>query len=308
MSIEELEKKRKKTLLIIEITIVICIATVFFYFILENPFNSTHESLFDIIQPTILFLFVIVVLIVATKVVYDSFVSVVKKYLFKDVLDDLLGNNYYYGKNEGISKNDIVETNSLYVHIIEGSDYIESSYKNIKFKMSDIKIIEIDRDSDGSESERTVFSGQWMIFDFNKYFKSNIQIWEKVLIGNIEKTKDFNLNKIEVEDIEFGKKFDVFAQNDLEAYYVLTPSMIEKIMEVEKELNGVLLFVFLNNRLHVGIKRNKDLFKVSILNKIDLESYKELFYGDLSIIFKLIDLLNLDNSLFKLNTGLINTQ
>ena len=62
------------------------------------------------------------------------------------------------------------------------NDYVKGKYKNINFEQSDIHIEEKREIEDNDGNKRTewvtLFLGRWMIFDFNKTFKSNIHIYK----------------------------------------------------------------------------------------------------------------------------------
>ena len=106
-------------------------------------------------------------------------------------------------------------------------------------------------------------------------------------------------NKVSMEDMEFNKEFKVYAQNELDAFYVLTPNCMEKIKELKDKTKGRLLLCFINNRLHVGLYNNKDLFEANIFKKINLEEEQNKTLNEMKIITEFVDTLDLDNDLFR---------
>ena len=111
------------------------------------------------------------------------------------------------------------------------NDYISAKYKEINFECADVHIEEEYRDSDGDTSYTTIFKGQWFIFDFNKNFKANIQICEKSFRGTKRGVFFSNevYEKVKMEDVDFNSMFKIYAENELDAFYILTPNMMEKI-------------------------------------------------------------------------------
>ena len=69
--------------------------------------------------------------------------------------------------------------------IYSSNDYVEGKYKGILFRQSDVHIQNESTDSDGNTTYTTVFRGRWMIFDFNKPFKANVEVAQKNF-GGIE--------------------------------------------------------------------------------------------------------------------------
>ena len=147
-----------------------------------------------------------------------------------------------------------------------------------------------------------------MIFDFNKQFKANIQVAQrgfgnnKVQQKGLFSKKDDNsyYKKVEMESEEFNKRFTVYAQSEHEAFYILTPSLMEKIERLDDNNSGKLLLCFINNRLHIGLYDNKDYFEApSCFSKINEEEEINKTNSDIKTITQFIDELNLDNRLFK---------
>lgn len=211
-----------------------------------------------------------------------------------------------YEPEKGIDESVIRDTKMLYMgDSFDSNDYISGKYKDINVVASDIHIQEREerKDSEGNTETYwvTIFLGRWMIFDFNKTFKANIEICEKgfqnATISNWgQKTK---YKKVSMEDEEFNKRFKVYAQNEHEAFYIITPSLMEKLKTISNKTNGNLLFCFVDNKLHVGLANNKDSFEHSIFTKIDEEKIIKEVTNEIKIITDFVDDLNLDNDLFK---------
>lgn len=216
---------------------------------------------------------------------------------FKDFFTDI-----QYHSNTGLHENIISETNMMKTgDRYSSNDYIVAKYKNINFSSSDVEIEEKHKDSDGNTHYTTIFKGQWFIFDFNKKFKANVQICEKNFYGatrgGLFSTKTYH--RIKMEDIEFNKIFKVYAENEFDAFYILTPNTMERIKELNRKITGNLLFCFIDNKMHVGIHNDKDLFEPNIYKKIDLKKEKEKILNEIKIITEFVDILDLDNDLFK---------
>lgn len=216
---------------------------------------------------------------------------------FKKVFTDI-----EYDMEKGISYEEIAFTEMMNMgDIFHSNDYVKAKYKDINFESSDVHIQERDTDSDGNTTYVTIFKGQWFIFDFNKPFKANIQVCAKNFRnarrgGLFSKIK---YNKVSMEDIDFNKQFRVYAQNELDAFYVLTPNTMERIKGLKRKTKGKLLLCFIDNRLHVGLHNNKDLFEANIFKKINLDDENNKTLNEMKIITEFVDTLDLDNDLFR---------
>lgn len=185
------------------------------------------------------------------------------------------------------------------------NDYISAKYKNISVEQADVHIEEeqqsTDSDGDTTTTWVTIFRGRWMIFDYNKNFKANIQVSQKGFgnsrINNWE--NELKYKKVMMEDQLFNNEFRTYAQSEHEAFYVLTPSLMEKIKNLTNTINGKILLCFIDNKLHVGIQNNKDSFEHSIFTKINENKVIEEISKDIKLITNFVDELELDNDLFR---------
>ena len=182
------------------------------------------------------------------------------------------------------------------------NDYMKGSYKNIGFEQSDIHIEEKHEttDSDGHTTTYyvTIFLGRVMIFDFNKTFKANVQVASRHFGANaLPRKKKFS--KVQMEDVEFNKKFQVYAENDHDAFYILTPHFMEKIKEIKTILGCEFMLGFVDNKLHIAINNNKDSFEYNVFKPINEQKIEEDIGKDIKLITSFIDELNLDNNLFR---------
>ena len=116
---------------------------------------------------------------------------------------------------------------------------------------------------------------------------------------NVKGYKELKYEKIMMEDQMFNKQFRTYAQNAHDAFYILTPSLMEKIKNLTNTIDGKILLCFIDNKLHVGIQNNKDSFEHSIFTEINENKVIETISKDIKLITTFIDDLDLDNNLFR---------
>lgn len=292
MDINELEILRKKAVRKVMISMISIMSIVF----ILMYFDILHESnmLFFLLLSYIISMAISSPNINKFKQQYKSIIVLE---IFKNVFTDIT-----YRPNYGIPEEDISNTNMMRMgDKYYSNDYIKAKYKNVPFEFSDIKIENEYTDSDGDKHTEILFKGQWYIFDFNKKFKADMQVCER-FFRNAKRGGFFDygkFNKVELEDIEFNKQFNVYAQNELDVFYVLTPNTMERIKELNQKTDGKLLLCFIDNKLHVGLHNSKDLFEQSIFKKIDIEKNNKKVKNEILLITQFIDILNLDNDLFR---------
>lgn len=291
MNKEELELLRKKAVKKITIGAVITIIISLIIFIISFNFE---------LLPYPLIIGAVITTIVSFKDV-SLFKGAYKKSIILEIFKSLF-TDVRYVPNMGISRAVLDSTNMIDTgDNFYSDDYVSAKYKDVSFEFSDVEIEEEYTDSDGDRHTVTIFKGQWYVFDFNKSFKADLQICERGFAnarrGSFFGSKKFN--KVELEDIEFNKEFNVYAQNNLDAFYVLTPSTMVKIKELNDKVEGKMLFCFINNKLHVGLHSGKNLFEPQLFKEINIEQNHKQTIEEVKMITHFIDVLDLDNDLFR---------
>ena len=225
---------------------------------------------------------------------FQKYITMVKKYVmtdtFKEFFEDV---EVDYGK--GLSKETISASGAIEVRsIFESKDYHKGKYKGINFECSDLLIQhrEVDNDLD----IETDFIGQWYIFDFNKNTKGKLRITKK------EKEDYKQPDYIELEDKDFNERFSVYADDKHFAYYVLTPSFIEKIKLLSKEFKAEIYIGIVDNKIHIGVSDLglylKDEIMTDYSHKPNIKKIKMELKKEYELIIQIIDILDLDNDLF----------
>lgn len=109
------------------------------------------------------------------------------------------------------------------------------------------------------------------------------------------------LKKTELEDIEFEKKYNVQTTDEIEARYLLTPSFMERLKNIQTAFKtNNIKCAFSNESIILAISTNKNIFEIgNLLTPLDDAKTLDIFFNELTSLLILIDY-------FKLNehTGL----
>ena len=216
-----------------------------------------------------------------------------------NVLNEVLETVEYnpFGKVSSISSAGMVFPFSY--NEFRGSDYIKATYRGLNIELSDIELIDIVENTDDEgkvdKSETTVFRGQWLICDFGKELSGEVHISgksKKILGGSVK-------GNVKMENEQFNKQFCVNAQDPQEAYYILTPHMMEYILSMSEKSGGTVYMSFLRGgKLHVAVQTGRDFFELGSDNA-DLETLRNKFLGELHWFTDIIDELQLADTLYK---------
>ena len=216
-----------------------------------------------------------------------------KAYFVSDALSKVF-TDYRFNSDNGISKFEIQKTGMMKTgDVFKSNDLVTGKYKNINFTQSDVHIQDESTDSDGNTTYTTVFKGRWIIFDFKKDIDKKLAVVGKGFRGALV-GKHGGYKELELESSEFHKHFHVYAQDGFEAYYVLDPAFMERVMSLAIKHNDNVYLAFTDGRLHIGIHDGKDSFEPPSYKKsIDEQAEKQKVYKDIKVITDIVDNLKL---------------
>lgn len=194
-------------------------------------------------------------------------------------------------KEEYVRKTKLVTMGDEY----ESDDLISGSYRGINFTRSDIHIYDEYHDKNGT-STITLFRGQWMIFDLPKEFHSVTKVLQHGFFKAINPGEswfsDEKMECIETESAKFNDHFTIYTTNPHDAFYLLTPQVMEQMLKVERKYEDV-RFGFINGKLHVLIESDENNFEPSILTPVDGTTVHEL-QKQIDLIKDIADSLHLE--------------
>lgn len=130
-------------------------------------------------------------------------------------------------------------------------------------------------DSKGRTTEYWVdiFRGFFFVADFHKDFQGVTRVYRDSIIK-------FGRGgtRVKLENPDFEKTFDVYSSDPVEARYLLTPAMMERLLQVERTFGGGISLSFLQSKVLIAIPDRKDHFEASVWHSLsDLTAVQEEF-------------------------------
>lgn len=150
--------------------------------------------------------------------------------------------DFKYLPEQGIAQEVIDNTQMFYSGIrYQTSNLIKGVYNNIKFQQADVVYQDVnfkqDRHSEKRDSksvESDVFKGRILIIDSDKSIDGNVIIVNKHFkYLNKSYIKEAKLIHVETEDQEFNQHYDVYSSNEHEAFYILNPAIMNRLMKFD---------------------------------------------------------------------------
>ncbi len=207
---------------------------------------------------------------------YESFKRLYKEFIVKKPLDESFDNLNYEWAN-GFSIETIQSFFPYTSHPKDtnySEDLIQASYKGIPFELSDVMVYF------NASGNNKYFMGRMMVIDLPDKLTNSVQIFSKTF------TKNYNLPylpDIEMDSVEFNRNYIVKAANPHDAFYLLTPHMMEHIDKLSKRFEGIAIHAF-GNKIAFALRNNNT-------NSFDpAKWYKKVNYQDeLSKVYREID-------------------
>ena len=281
-----LERMRKKA----SLGFALLIFFVAFLIISMLVAGSTHSALFSIVPFVIMFL-IGFVLVQATK--EGGFGSNDKfKALYKNVfVEDVLGKKYdnlFYSWKAGFPADAVRSFNLVRMgNRFHSEDYICATYKGVKFETSDVTVQQ--HTSSGKSSHTTTyFKGRMFVFYMPKVIQASIRVTPDAFL--YRPTIDHRKDKLDMENINFNKQYNVYASDPHYAFYVITPKMMERILYLKGKY-GYIILNFEGDRLFAAIPTVKDTFDADITHAIDYPTDRARAEAEAAVIADIMEVL-----------------
>ena len=249
-------------------------------------------------QLAIFFVLMIITMVFGTQ--WSKASGAIKKLLsdniISGVLKEALGDAVEYNPWGTINPGSMVFPFSY--NCTAGSDHIKVVYHGVNVELGDIELIDesevTDEEGRTEKTRNTQFKGQWLTCDFGKELAGEVYISERT-----KKTRKSLKSDVSMDNEQFAKRFCVRANDPQEAYYILTPHMMEYITAMADKSGGTVYLSFLRNgKMHVAVQTGHDFFELGKTNT-DVETLRQKFLDELRWFTDIVDTLRVEDTLYK---------
>jgi hypothetical protein len=185
-----------------------------------------------------------------------------------------------------------------------GANYVRGMFDktNVSFSYMHTEYKEIIHTKNGTRTTwHTIFKGIFMCADSNKKFSGKTIILpdtaEKYLGGFgkwLQKKSDNAVGEmVYMENVKFEKEFVVYSTDPVEARYLITPKIQERICDLKKLLKKDLRLSFVNNTVYMAISRD-DIFQLDTSLSFTDNNTLKYYMNDIVELLTLIHLLDLN--------------
>lgn len=229
-----------------------------------------------------------------------------KEYAIKTLVKELDPGLSYYPASR-IERSDY-DKSKLFLKSINryyGDDLVSGVIGKTAIRFSEV-FTQMERNNGDEKNLETIFRGILFIADFNKKFIGETFVLPDVAqnifgeLGSfIQKLNVSRPQLIKLEDPDFEKVFVIYGTDQVEARYILSTSLMQRILDFKKKTNLRLSISFIDSQVFIALPINKNLFEAPSLFQPVIK-YQPLseYYGYLSICIEIVNALDLNTRIW----------
>jgi len=186
----------------------------------------------------------------------------------------------------------------------KGDDLVTGKVGATQIEFSEI-LAEHESGSGKNRRKYTIFKGLFFMGDFNKHFLSKTVVLPDTaesLLGklgqSLQSLNVFRGELVKLEDPEFERHFVVYSNNQIEARYILSMSLMKRIVDFKEKTGRKIYMSFVGTKVFVAVPYGRELFEPRIFKTLlDFGPIKQ-YYEDLELAIGIVEDLNLNTRIW----------
>ncbi|NNC83271.1 MAG: DUF3137 domain-containing protein [Flavobacteriales bacterium] len=186
-----------------------------------------------------------------------------------------------------------------------GEDLFSGQLDQTEFAFSEVHSQVYREDSKGRKQLQTQFKGLFFRADLNKFTQHRTVIVPDLaerFLGNMgQQLQKLNFTRdelVQMENVDFEKRFAVYSSDQVEARYILSPKLMERIFLYAEKHEVSPSLSFKDSKVYVAIPISKEFFEPSIFRSIiDKEATRE-YHDDMMLAISLVEELDLNTRIW----------
>lgn len=188
-----------------------------------------------------------------------------------------------------------------------GDDLVVGNLGKTEVRFSELNAEYETTDNDGNTTRGSIFKGIFFIADFHKDFVGETIVLPDTaekLFGKLgtmfQKMNVSRPDLVKLENPDFEKAFVVYGTDQVEARYILTPALMERIMDFQKK-SGKIYLSFLHSKVYIAISLSKNLFEPPLLRSMLNYKLVEDYFKYLILMVNIVEDLDLNTRIWSKN-------
>jgi hypothetical protein len=216
-----------------------------------------------------------------------------------------------YQANGLISQHDYNKS-KLYLSQInkyKGDDLVTGTVGKTAIRFSEL-LTQMEKETTDSKGNRsksvtTIFKGLFFVGDFNKKFIGETIVLPDTaenLFGSLgTMLQKWNIQRdqlVKMEDPEFEKAFCVYGSDQVEARYILSTSLMQRILQFKQKTRSKMSMSFIANEVFIGVPLSENLFEAPFFSSMVKYERIESFNKYLILFIGIVEDLNLNTRIW----------
>lgn len=308
-NIDEQRKITKPKIKRLDIFILICFVILLVIFIYLYSQNMHFSKIRDYKETLFISALTAFLIVLIPYCILFSKINKKYDYEFNNFLNRLVkfvDVNLSFDPLKNISKQSLSSSNIFFFKNplikVKSGNSIYGKINNLEINISDAYIV---RKSIIPLFSKTVFSGVFILADFNKEFKGQTVILpdtvEKKLgwfSNYIQKLNPLRSQLVKLENINFEKKFVVYSDNQITSRYILSTAFMERILDLKARFYSNIYLSFVDSKIYIAVERLSSKFIPQYFDELNSDEIKNPviyrdYYEFLNTILFIIETLKL---------------
>lgn len=210
-----------------------------------------------------------------------------------------------YNSTSFISQSEF-ENSKIFTRNIDryrGDDLVVGNIGKTEVRFSELNALYETKDKEGTKYV-SLFKGIFFIADFHKDFVGETIVLPDTaekLFGKLgtmlQKMNVSRPDLVKLENPDFEKAFVVYGTDQVEARYILTPALMERIMDFQKK-SGKIYLSFLHSKVYIAISLSKNLFEPPLFRSMLNYKLVEDYFKYMILVVSIVEDLDLNTRIW----------
>jgi hypothetical protein len=192
---------------------------------------------------------------------------------------------------------------------MRGDDLVQGEVGVTEIKFSEVhaehKTQSTDRQGHSRRRYSTIFKGLFFMADFNKKFYGKTVVLpdsaERLLgcVGSLLQSVNRSRGEvIRMDNPEFERHFVVYGDDQIESRYVLSTSLMQRILDFRKKTGKRVYLSFVGSQVFVAVPYRRSLFEPRVFTRLTSFKGAHEHFEDLNLALGIVDDLNLNTRIW----------
>lgn len=165
--------------------------------------------------------------------------------------------------------------------------------KNIDYQRFQVEVLK------NQAFNYSIFRGLFFRAKFNKFTKFVTVIQPNIMRVNVSSINHGKKQLVKLEDSKFDKYFRVYSENQVNARYILSTNLMEKLVDFRQKAHKNIYVSFVDDTIYFAIEYPDGLFEANLYRSMLSFAPLQEYFEAIQLMLGLVKELNLDREIWK---------